>query len=170
MVAVRLTYLPSRLGRVSMLPGWKSGACFMTISITALVNPASLRPRIFSGNAVGKARPTASSSGSFFPSCTHHLLLEFLIQPVHAAEYRAGLAIADRLAVQGHNGEHFLGRRGDPDFVCRSHLGLGHVLELHRHASGLRKLDHHVVGDARQDELGLCRREDHTLLDDEYVR
>src|SRR5580765_3041030 len=103
-------YLPSRLGRVSSVPGMKSGACRLTISSTAVVKPLSLRPMILIGNAVGKARPTASSSSSFFLSCTHDLLLELLIQPVHAGKHRAGNARAHRPAVQGRDGEHFLGR------------------------------------------------------------
>src|SRR5436190_16138898 len=103
MVAVRLMYLPARLGRVSSVPGMKSGACRFTISMTAAVKPLSLRPMILSGNAVGKARPTASSSGSFFLSCTHHLLLELLVQRIHAVKHGAGLAVGDRFAVQRHD-------------------------------------------------------------------
>src|ERR1700675_2408051 len=108
-------YLPWRLERVSRVPGTKSGACRSTISITAFVKPPSLRPMILIGKAVGKASSAAASGGLPFLSCTHDLLLEFLIQRMDAAEHRPGLAAGHRLAVQRHDGEHFLGGGRNPD-------------------------------------------------------
>src|SRR3990172_2421091 len=156
-------YLPSRLGRVSMVPGMKSGACRSTISITSFAKPPSLRPRILIGNAVGKASTNAVSGGAVtgasgglpFLSCTHHLLLEFLVERVDAVKYRAGLAARDRLAVEQHDREHFLGGRCHPNLIRGTHFGLTDVAEFERQARGLRDLGNHVVGDAGQDQVRL---------------
>src|SRR5262245_12801050 len=47
----------------------------------------------------------------------HYLLLELLVELVHAAEHRPRAAVADALAVELDDGEHFLRRGGDPDLV-----------------------------------------------------
>src|SRR5260221_4831797 len=99
----------------------KSGACLRTISITAAVKPPSRRPMILIGNAVGKAMTDSISSGLSFLSCTHHLLLEFLIERVDAAEQRARRAASHRPTVERHDREHFLAPGGDPGFVPAAH-------------------------------------------------
>src|SRR5512135_786814 len=167
-------YFPSRLGRVSIVPGMKSGACRSRIAMTSCVKPLSLRPMILIGNAVGKASAaawggpfTGASGGLPFLSRTHDLLLEFLVERVDAAEQRTGLAAGHRLAVERHYGEHFLRLGGYPDLVGAPHLGFAHVAVLQRHARGLRDLGDHLVGDAWQDQVRLGRRQDHAVADHE---
>src|SRR5262245_54409420 len=126
-----LRYLPCRLGRISTLATSKSGACLSTMSVMICAKPRSFLPMILIGKSQGKAngdsgRDRLSLAGA------HDLLLEVLVQLVHAAERRPGLAVADRPAVQADDREHLLRRGADPDFVRAAHLGLGHVAELDR--------------------------------------
>src|SRR6185503_20867272 len=110
--------------------------------VTDWTKRGCLRPITLIGKSQGKAsgEPSATTGTSkplsphFFRrglalARAHHLLLELLVELVHAAEHRAGAAVADALAVELDDGQHFLGRGADPDFVGAAHLGLRHVLE-----------------------------------------
>src|SRR5918995_427271 len=130
---VTLRYLPCRLGRISTVAASKSGACLRTMPVTAWTKRGSLRPMTLIGKSHGKAssEPSATTGTRTFPlkrnrlalARPHHLLLELLVELVHAAEHRAGPALTDALAVELDNGEDFLRRRGDPDLVGGPHLG-----------------------------------------------
>src|SRR6185369_6609818 len=105
----------------------KSGAYFSTMSVTACAKPGCLRPMTLIGKSQGNASSELSATTGIAnclsgglrlaPPRAHHSVLEVLVQPVHAAEHRPGLAVADRRAVEAHDGEHFLGRGRDPDLV-----------------------------------------------------
>src|SRR6185436_18935699 len=98
--------------------GSKSGACFITMSVTAWANPGCLRPITLIGKSQGNASSelsatTGMSAGlsgrqRLAPARAHHLVLEVLIEPVHAPEVRAGPAVAERHAVEPHDGQHLL--------------------------------------------------------------
>src|SRR5258706_14370309 len=115
-----------------MVEGWKSGACLSTILSTLCAKPPSRRPMILIGKAVGNASAASGSGGLAFLPCTHDLLLEFLVQAMHLAKHRPGLARADRLAIQSHDREHLLGGGRHPELVGAAHLGLAEVAELER--------------------------------------
>src|SRR5689334_11934440 len=104
-----------------MVEGWKSGAYFRTISSTLCAKPPSRRPMILIGKAVGNAIAASVSGGLAFLSCTHDLLLEVLIEPVHLAEHGPGLAVADRLAVERHDRQHLFRGGRHPQLVRRAH-------------------------------------------------
>src|SRR3954462_327836 len=89
----------------------------------------------------------------------HHLVLEVLVERIHALEKRARPAVADLAAIELDDGKDFLRGRADPYFVRRPNLFLRNIPYLQRHGIGTRELHHHVVGDARQDEVALWRRE-----------
>src|SRR5512134_735903 len=62
----------------------------------------------------------------------HHLLLELLVELVHAAEHGARAPVADALAVELDDRQNFLRRRRHPDLVGGAHLGFAHFAELER--------------------------------------
>src|SRR3954464_1847761 len=152
-----LRYLPCRLGRISTLATSKSGACLTTISVMFWAKPRSFLPMILIGKSQGKANGD-SGRNRLSLARAHDLLLELLIELVHAPEYGAGLALADRLAIERDDREHFLGRRRHPEFIRAAHLGLTDVPEFHRQAVGGCELADHVVGDAGQDQIAFRRR------------
>src|SRR3954464_12876919 len=149
-------YLPCRLGRISTLATSKSGACLTTISVMFWAKPRSFLPMILIGKSQGKANAD-SGRNRLSLARAHDLLLELLIELVHAPEYRARLALANRLAIERHDREHFLGGRGHPHFVRAAHLGFADVPELHRQPVGGGELADHVVRDAGQDQIALRR-------------
>src|SRR6185503_15643480 len=181
---VTLRYLPWRLGLISTVAASKSGACLRTMPVTECTKRGSLRPITLIGKSQGKAsgEPSATTGTGVLPlgphlylqrlalAGPHYLLLELLVELVHAAEHGARAAIADALAVELDDRQHLFRRRGDPDLVGGAHFGFGHVPEFERQAIGARELGDHVVGNARQDQVALRRRLDHAALDDEYVR
>src|SRR5262247_2072426 len=103
-----LRYLPCRLGRISTLATSKSGACLSTMSVMFCAKPRSFLPMILIGKSQGKANGD-SGRDRLSLARAHDLLLEVLISLEHALEDRAGLAVADLAAVEGHDGEHLLG-------------------------------------------------------------
>src|SRR5438874_101553 len=117
---VTLRWRPLRLGRIPTVPGSKSGACFTTISVTACAKPGCLRPITLIGKSQGNAsRELSATTGianfasgrqRLAPARAHDLLLEVLVEPIHAAEDRAGPPVADRRTIEAHDGEHFLRR------------------------------------------------------------
>src|SRR4051812_28605888 len=113
-----LRYLPWRLGRISTLATSKSGACLSTISVMFCAKPRSFLPMILIGKSQGKASGD-SGRNRLSLACTHDLLLELLVELVHALELRTRLARADLPAVELDDREHFLGRGAHPDFVGR---------------------------------------------------
>src|SRR3712207_6757840 len=96
------------------------------MSTTACANPCSLRPMPLIGKPQGKlsAEPVSSDSGRLALARAHDLLLELLVEPVHALEDRARAALADRGAVQPDDGENFLRGRAHPELVGAAHFGL----------------------------------------------
>src|SRR5258705_4882008 len=100
------------------------------MSVTPWAKPGCLRPITLigksQGNANGKLSATTgmrtclSGRQGLAPARAHHLLLEVLVEPVHAPEHGPGTSVADWRAVEPHHGEHFLGRRGHPDLVGRA--------------------------------------------------
>src|SRR5262245_65016673 len=120
---VTLRYLPWRLGRICTVAGSKSRACLRTISVTAWAKPRSFLPITLIGKSHGKASADSGTDGLALGghrlplSGAHHLLLELLVELVHAAEERSGPPVADRDSVERDDGQHFLGRRADPDLV-----------------------------------------------------
>src|SRR3954464_8809844 len=92
----------------------KSGACLTTISVTACAKPGCLRPMTLIGKSQGNAsRELSASTGiasapsggqRLAPPCAHDFLLEVLVEAIHPAEHRTGLAIADRRAVEPDDG------------------------------------------------------------------
>jgi hypothetical protein len=56
-----------------------------------------------------------------------------------------------------------------PDFVGGARLGLAQVADLDRKLRGLRELEHDVVRDAGQDQVGFRRSLDHATAHDEHV-
>src|SRR5262245_26170501 len=107
-----LRYLPCRLGRISTLATSKSGACLSTMSVMFCAKPRSFLPMILIGKSQGKAKGD-SGRNRLSLAGAHHLLLELLVELEHAAERRPRLAVADLLAVEADDREHFLGRGGD---------------------------------------------------------
>src|SRR5689334_13319971 len=96
----------------------KSGACLSTISVTACAKPGCLRPITLIGKSQGNASGEGSGTTgiSETPLCgyalpapgAHHLLLEVLIQAVHAPEERSRPAVADQAAVEAHHRQNLL--------------------------------------------------------------
>src|SRR5688572_22033005 len=124
--------------------------------VTEWTKRGSLRPMTLIGKSQGKARgePSATSgtgtSSQARPLClqslalarTHHLLLELLVELVHAAEKRTRAAVPDALAVELDDRQHFLRGGSDPDLVGGAHLGFAHFPELDRQVVGVRELAH----------------------------
>src|SRR5262245_14729168 len=129
MMHVTLRYLPCRLGRISTLATSKSGACLRTMSVMFCAKPRSFLPMILIGKSQGKAIAESGKKGLLYGrdrlslAGAHHLQLELLVQLVHAAECRARPAVADLLAVELDDREHFFRRRADPDLVRCAYLG-----------------------------------------------
>src|SRR5215831_18128822 len=133
-----------------MVSGWKSSACRSTISETVCANPSSRRPITFMGKTQGNVSSEGCGSsgrlivGVCMPfmwgrarnlSSRHRAVrgepgLVVLVERVHAAEERAGLAAAHGLAVQRGDREHLLGRRGEPDLVRGAQFRLGDAAHL----------------------------------------
>src|SRR5437588_1734655 len=96
----------------------KSGACLSTMSVTACAKPGCLRPITLIGKSQGNASGERSgttgisgepSGGDALPAPgAHDLLLEVLVQAVHAPEDGSGPPVADRPIVEAHDGEDFL--------------------------------------------------------------
>src|SRR5438105_306651 len=157
----------------------KSGACLSTMSVTACAKPGCLRPITLIGKSQGNASGEGSgttgisgepSGGDALPAPgAHDLVLEVLVEPIHAPENWSGPGVADRPAVELHDGEHLFRRGGDPELIGAAHLGFGEIAKLERQGVGARQLDDDVVGDAGQNELVLGRRLDHAALDDEHI-
>src|SRR5262249_34543130 len=119
MVQVSERYFPSRLGRISIVAGSKSGACRATTSSTACAKPFCVSPMTLIGNSQGNA--SSGVSGSGMGRSAHHLRFVLLVERVRALEHGTGPArvgaAADRLAVE-RGDRHDLARgRRDPDFV-----------------------------------------------------
>src|SRR6188768_583028 len=121
--------------RISSVCAWKSGAWRCTISATVCAKPSSRRPITFSGKTQGKvssaSRFSSTSGGDGALRPERGLVL--LEERVHAAEDRAGLAVAHGLAVERGHREHFLGGGREPHLVggAQLRLGDGAHLELH---------------------------------------
>src|SRR3954463_385784 len=109
-----LRYLPCRLGRISTLATSKSGACLTTISVMFWAKPRSFLPMILIGKSQGKAKGD-SGRNRLSLARAHDLLLELLVQLVHAAEHRPRAPVAYLPAVQTDDGEHFLGGGRHPE-------------------------------------------------------
>src|SRR4051794_16348803 len=88
---------------------------------------------------------------------------------MHPPEHRPRLTIAHRAAVESSDREHFLRRRGYPDFIRVADGLLRHRPDPTRKPVALRELDHDVVRDAWKHEIIFRRREDGVVRDDEYV-
>src|SRR6267378_2381651 len=95
----------------------KSGACLSTISVTACAKPGCLRPITLIGKSQGNASGEASgttgistqpSDGYALPPGAHDLVLEILVEAVHAPENRPGPPVTHRPAVEPYDGEHLL--------------------------------------------------------------
>src|SRR6266850_1763899 len=103
------------------------------MSVTACAKPGCLRPMTLIGKSQGNASNELSATSGIAhctsgrqrlaPTRAHHPVLEVLVEPVHAAEERPGLAVADRRAVEAHDGKHFLGGRRHPDLVGGTQFG-----------------------------------------------
>src|SRR6185503_16624571 len=120
---VTLKYLPWRLGRISTVAASKSGACLRTMPVTAWTKRGCLRPITLIGKSQGNANGEFSATTG---------KVKF-----HSGRY--GHTLAGEL----DDGQNFLRRRGDPDFVGRAHFGFRDVAELERQAVGARELHHH---------------------------
>src|SRR5512145_1926428 len=130
---VTLRYLSWRLGRISTVAASKSGACLRTMPVTDWTKRGCLRPITLIGKSQGNAKgePSATTGTTGFLLSRHRLalagahdfLLELLVELEHAAEHRARAPLADAPAVELDDGEHFLGRGGDPELVGGAHLG-----------------------------------------------
>src|SRR5262245_32236285 len=115
---VTLRYLPWRLGRISTVAASKSGACLRTIPVTAWTKRGCLRPITLIGKSQGNSNgePSATTGTSGFLLCryrlalagAHDLLLELLVELVHAPEHGARAAVADAPAIELDDRQHFL--------------------------------------------------------------
>src|SRR5687768_17534019 len=151
---VTLRYLPCRLGRISTVAGSKSAACLSTISVTACAKPRSFLPITLIGKSQGKASGD-SGRDRLALSSAHDLLLELLVELIHARKNRPGAAVADACAVERYHRQHLLRRGREPQLVGSADFVLLQRPEFERQAVRLRQLDHHVVGDPRKDEMVL---------------
>src|SRR3954462_2019046 len=96
-----LRYLPCRLGRICTVAGSKSRACLSTMSVTACAKPRSFLPITLIGKSHGNASTDSGKDGLARRtpppvSRAHHLLLEVLVELVHAGKERPGPPVADR--------------------------------------------------------------------------
>src|SRR5688500_9885383 len=91
---VTLKFLPWTLGRISTVAGARSMACLSTISVTLWAKPRSFLPITLIGKSQGKASGD-SGSDRLALSSAHDLLLELLVELIHARKNRPAAALPE---------------------------------------------------------------------------
>src|SRR6202022_5141631 len=114
-----------------------------------------------------EAYPPCSCENEFLSTAPGLARLKELVDLV---EHRPRGATGKRFSVDASDGEHFLGRRRQPHFICRESLVPGNRANLQRQSTAARQLERRVISNTRQTMVILGRSGDNPVAHEKHVR